>query len=140
MNRVPEFRVWSHSLGKFLHSGEREWYLTLSGKLCFLDLDCISEDYLIECNEDLYVTQQYTGLNAKNKQKVFEGDILRCFWKNGFQFDYQVYWLDRTASFEIVAVKDYEYPDDFNEPTLSWFYLCHLEVVGNIFENKNLLK
>ncbi len=82
-----------------------------------------------------YIFQQSTGLKDKKKQDIYEGDILK---ENSYL--YQVYWLDNTASFEIVSLKEYEFPEDYNEPILNWFNLPRLEIVGNIYENPELLK
>jgi uncharacterized phage protein (TIGR01671 family) len=93
------------------------------------------------------VLQQYTGLDDKDGQKIYEGDILKCPWTHGlknFSIAEVVFW---EGAFYLSKGEATEYPEfcpydlyDFNE-TLSRRCLWHRgEVIGNIFENKELLK
>lgn len=74
--------------------------------------------------------QQFTGLNDKNGRPIYEGDIIRCSKKEYYRevvFSNGGYWLinpDRLMDFEIQVVNS-----------------SHLEseIVGNIFENPELL-
>ena len=72
---------------------------------------------------------QYTGLKDKNGQKIFEGDILE-------RFGYKVEIFFKDGSFcytkdnEIISVNDTEFPLEEDE--------C--EIIGNVFDNPELLK
>ena len=118
--RTIKFRVWHHTLNKFIPADE--WYLDLNGRLCFLDIKGITDDYLIEVEENLYTAQQYTGLKDMNGKEIYEGDILlddakiplECFYDNG------------------------KFMAGISYASQEWFSEC--ESIGNIFENKDLLK
>jgi len=72
---------------------------------------------------------QYTGLKDKNNKEIWEGDIVR--FKNDDNL-YIVKWLDEFAEFMGV---DTEYSDLVVEFVLPDYF----EVVGNIYENPELL-
>lgn len=76
------------------------------------------------------VVTQYTGLNDKNDKNIYEGDILNDNYERWFV----VFWKENEASFWIRKYNDDEiYPlteDVKNE----------MQIIGNIFENPELLK
>lgn len=103
--------------------------------------DCESIDgtrYQVEQNS----IGQYTGLKDKNGKEVYEGDILRNIYyqysndevsNKGFKEEIlKVVYRGCGFIFEKIKINEIEMPEDFKEELI--------EVIGNIYENPDLLK
>lgn len=78
---------------------------------------------------------QFTGLSDKNKTKIYGGDIVRVSTKDR-TFNIVVKWGNDSMAFMACYV-------DGNQSPFSWFsnlIECELEVIGNIYDNPDLLK
>jgi hypothetical protein len=81
---------------------------------------------------DLSSIGQYTGLKDKNGKKIFEGDIIES---EGYK--HLVTYNENLAGFRSVNVK---YPKDLCGINQQWINECGKVVIGNIFDNKELIK
>ena len=74
---------------------------------------------------------QFTGMTDKNGTKIFEGDIVKEQCKS-HEIIYNVFWDEDYFAFRVKS-KDYSY-------YLDELVSSHCEVIGNVFENNELLK
>ena len=102
-----------------------------------------------DCELDGCAIMQYTGLKDKNGVEIYEGDMLEHSWTdNGFSFNEPVthvrrgvivYQLKDTLNSASFVLKcRWRDTDDFNS-----FHLGNIhrwEVIGNIYENPELVK
>lgn len=81
---------------------------------------------------------QFTGLRDKNGKEIYEGDIIQTNDSEGNQILHEVYYLESEARF---ATKLIGY-ENLNEGSLTqkWINELDFEVIGNIFDNPELLK
>lgn len=72
---------------------------------------------------------QFTGLTDKNGTKIFEGDIVKGAWDTIFQVVYDDCYLGFRAKEE-----------DGMHNCIDYYGLDLIEVIGNIYDNPELLK
>ena len=85
-----------------------------------------------EIHRENYKIMQYTGLKDKNGKEIYEGDILLCDWDDKRYPPHNigpVKWDKENASW------------DLGEGGSPWQDAkTHFEVIGNIYENPELLQ
>ena len=81
--------------------------------------------------QDHYIAMQYTGLKDKNGKEIYEGDIL--FWVQ-FKAKYKCEWDNSLLRFSIKG----KCKDD--DTSLTFYNRKEFEVIGNIYENPELLE
>lgn len=125
---APKFRAWL----------KEEKRMTDVHEMTFID----GEVYLIEDVTGFYAYEEFklmqsTGLKDKNGVEIYEGDIVRFSDCDGDVYVTPVVWDKNYACFGVSFSG--KYPTSFDY--LEEFYTDpkDIEVVGNIYENPELL-
>lgn len=99
----------------------------------------VTYDGTIDNNEVILGTVgQFTGIVDRNGMEIYEGDIIQTYDSKGKPILHEVYYLENEARF---ATKLIGY-ENLNEGSLSqkWINELGFEVIGNIFDNRELLQ
>lgn len=125
---IPKFRAWHCELGRMM-SIKNMWFQ--DGSVEELELnDAVMNDYITVYPDEIELMQS-TGLKDKNGKEIFEGDILfghagEDFWEI-VEFDIEEgKWIRR----------DIWYNSKLDLSENNKF----MEIVGNIYENPELLE
>jgi len=121
-NRIIKFRVWHKFNNTMSYNPYTDEYSTEGTPLN----TAIESDF----NNDNYSElMQFTGLTDKNGKEIFEGDYIVCLSRNA-KVAHPVEWNSKLGAWVgnygttyLIAPETYE-----------------IEVVGNIYENSELLK
>jgi len=121
-------------------------------KTMFKIFDSVTqEDWYLPHWKDLYEVMQYTGLRDSKRteeypdgQEIYEGDIVyfSIFDHNGSDTQYKGVVKWNNAMFEIWYSVELEYFGHDGGFVLAWAHSQddEFEVIGNIYENPELLK
>lgn len=125
---TPKFRAYdSGSLSRMYQPDE---VMVGNGDIWIIDEDSVAGDWIV--NNDIHLMQS-TGLKDKNGKEIFEGDIVDYKGREAV-----VKWHGSYASFI------YRFVDGLKERVSEWdplFLACYnFEVIGNIYENPELLE
>lgn len=157
--RTLKFRAWSKDYKDMVYDvgvtpDQRACWEATPGVMVCED-ECLETLAEVINHEDAKndVLMQYTGLKDKNGKEIYEHDVVN-WWHNGKprEINRVIEWSDKNWGYCLKFIRkdaeDYN-PLDPVPGQLAWTeygYLCHainstveLEVVGNVYENPNLL-
>ncbi|AFK87435.1 MULTISPECIES: YopX family protein [Thermoanaerobacterium] len=130
--REIKFRVWDKRRKMWL--GDTEVCMYGDGSIYVL-----GDGWQDITNDDNYEIVRYTGLKDKTKKEIYERDILRCKIWNPMS-------CERDCVLEVVVIWDqsvgsWEFKDIRRKfANVSWIFIDDVEIIGNIYQNPELLK
>jgi uncharacterized phage protein (TIGR01671 family) len=136
MNREIKFRVWDTHFSRFIKNIDflSKGYWSCNGAPVFAtegDPDDYSD--CEKCFEDTFILQQFTGLLDKNGKEIYESDILKSTRQN---YDEELYLVEYLED----GFKKKRLVDCYTSPLGNSKDWLELQIIGNIFENSELLK
>ncbi len=118
--------------GCLIHQGDHYLILQDESKLHPMDVSYIDEFGCIDGRADPVIPEsvgQYTGMKDKNGRKIFEGDIVKLLLVDGVEIG--IIKFDNINCRFMFYDKSGGYGFDDT---------CVFEVIGNVFENADLLE
>lgn len=118
--REIKFRAWNKHDEIMEHINDLYWF---------------EENGVHDFNDNNYEFMQYTGLKDVNGTEIYEGDIVNICTEGGCNpakviFDNE----DQKECFCVIG-----YLGDLRTYPIKYFVDCEIEVIGNIYENPELL-
>jgi len=130
--RTIKFRAWDKTCGEFTNIEYLDIRFKNNG-----EIEIFEGDHIVSTNKtNDYELNQYTGLKDKNGKEVFEGDIVRNTLIKPQLLE--CYCANKIIGSAGYAFKFRKLPND--EGTMWRWETTDIEVIGNIYENKELLK
>ena len=135
MSRDIKFRLWSKIGKKFIKTDDPDLNFVINSDGYLYSIENFYGEIYVSLQLDIVVLQ-FTGLQDINGKDIYEGDIL----KYNFPYDERlkhvspVKFLETEASFGIKDIYGNEIP--LYRITANNYF----EVVGNIYENPELLE
>ena len=129
--RALKFKFWNKLARRF--QAPNKYAIQGDGLYVSYDYDMMAWDDPSSFDDIILVPCQYTGLKDKNGKEIYEGDIMKV---HGFLYD--------CDSREEKPIPNFTVTYYSNNKSISEFYTYWMadypcEVIGNIFENSDLL-
>ncbi len=126
--REIKFRAWDKENKEMLEVQELDYEDSYNGQP--MVRTTMYNDYFD--TEDM-ILMQYTGLKDKNGKEIYEGDIVELKAENGCcNMLGKIIYDNYDLAFELID-------EEGNQEAL-WYAEQELEVIGNIYDNPELLK
>ena len=99
----------------------------------------------VECDDKTYPLMQYTGLKDKNGVEIYEGDIIDFIFWMYHEHESETHYIGKIDIDETLQASTFIFHQDGNSCFYALYELTFdsesdIEVIGNIYENPELLK
>ena len=122
---IPNFRAYDSGSLSYMYQPEE--VMVCDGNIWIIDEDSVAGEWIV--NNDIHLMQS-TGLKDKNGKEIFEGDIVKM--------SKDVY--SEPTHYEVVRHYGGAYRIESKQHGCElWLRHTDCEVVGNVYENKELL-
>ena len=122
----------------------RAWYTPFKGKTIGQEMKYGQAGRLIthaEMAPDKYVLMQSTGMKDKNGVEIFEGDVVSVSVRNGFDYlDNKVCIVKNSIDYSGLVCATVDEDLEYRIFNTELFEEYTYEVIGNIYENSELLE
>mgnify|MGYP000083952839 FL=1 len=123
---IPKYRAWDRVEKKFVE----HFFITDNGLICNMEKPTSDCKLLIPIEKSELILMQSTGLKDKNDKEIFEGDIVKM--------SKDVY--SEPTYYEVVRHRGGAYRLESKQHGCElWLRHTDCEIVGNVYENKELL-
>ena len=124
--RCIKFRAWDSLIKQMVYNIEQTYDYGCYG--CSNGGSLSHESFWDVLCDEQCVVMQYTGLKDKNGKEIYEGDII---YNSTEEENFVVEWFEEAARYVFSGIS---VTMDFDN-----YYEYELEVIGNIYENPELL-
>jgi len=125
---IPKFRAYHHELGRMMSISDMWFNVDSLGEIGLND--SVMNDYITVSPDEIELMQS-TGLYDKNGKEIFEGDIVKMA---------KDVYSDPTY-YEVIRHRGGAYRLESNQHGCElWLRHTNCEVIGNIYENPELLE
>lgn len=131
--RTIKFRAWDVRKKGWCNEDDYNLFIGLDGDLEFHNYGYPTESLRPDCHPKIKL-MQFTGLKDKNGKEIYEGDIVNRFE----DYNFKVVWCEEDGAFVLRSLKDKN--DDYFRHMKYYELETEIEVIGNIYENPELIK
>ena len=120
MSREIKFRAWDKRHNSMEYINDLYWF---------------EENGIHDFNDDNYIFMQNTGLKDKNGKEIYDSDIVKVTWGSGKIVFYEVKYYGSLGYHYLRDTKNKE-----DDDIICIYDYSQMDVIGNVFDNPELLK